>query len=56
MDTNGIVPIPRTMDQIPVCRAQIYKLIDAGELKRVHIGRRAFITQASITEYLARLR
>ncbi len=33
----------------------LYKLIDSGSIKRVKIGRRAFITQASIDAFVASL-
>jgi excisionase family DNA binding protein len=36
-------------------RSKIYKLIDEGELLRVNIGRRAFVTRQSIDDYVSRL-
>ncbi|MGA9357879.1 MAG: helix-turn-helix domain-containing protein [Mycobacterium sp.] len=33
----------------------VYKLIDSGSIQRVKIGRRAFITQASIDAFIASL-
>ncbi|BBY47646.1 hypothetical protein MARA_11140 [Mycolicibacterium arabiense] len=36
-------------------RSSLYELIDAGEITRVKIGRRAFITTASIAAYVDRL-
>jgi Helix-turn-helix domain len=33
----------------------LYKLIDSGSIRRVKIGRRAFITQASIDAFIASL-
>ena len=38
-----------------ISRAQVYKLIDAGQLTRVKIGRRAMITRASCDQYLESL-
>ncbi len=39
-----------------VSRTTIYRLIDAGEIERVHVIDSARITQASIDAYVARLR
>lgn len=36
-------------------RSSVYNLIDDGYLTRVHVGRRAFITAASIDAYVALL-
>ena len=33
----------------------VYKLIDTGSIQRVKIGRRAFITQASVDAFVASL-
>lgn len=33
----------------------LYKLIDSGSIQRVKIGRRAFVTQASINAFIASL-
>jgi excisionase family DNA binding protein len=33
----------------------LYKLIDSGSIRRVKIGRRAFITQASVDAFVASL-
>jgi Tfp pilus assembly protein FimV len=33
----------------------LYKLIDSGSVQRVKIGRRAFITQASVDRFVASL-
>lgn len=38
-----------------VSRTTVYRLIDQGELERVRIGTRAFITQESLEAYVARL-
>lgn len=39
-----------------VSRTTIYRLIDAGEIERVHVIESARITRASIDAYIARLR
>jgi hypothetical protein len=38
-----------------VSRSTVYNLIDSGDLKRVNIGHRAFITAESIRAYLDRV-
>jgi hypothetical protein len=38
-----------------VSRTTVYDLVKRGELTKVNIGARAFITVASIDDYLARL-
>lgn len=51
-----LVPIPEAMEYLGgVCRSTIYSLIDGGDLVRVHVGRRAFVTGASLAAYLDRL-
>ena len=47
--------IPATLRQIPVSRQWIHELVKRGELQRVKIGKRVFITQASIDAYIDRL-
>ena len=49
-----LVPLREAMDEHlgGVCRSTIYKLINEGHLKRVHIGTRAFVTGESIAAYL----
>lgn len=50
-----LVDLRGTLNQIPIRRTSLYALIDAGELTRVKVGGRAFITQASIDAYVERL-
>lgn len=38
-----------------VSKVKVYELINAGELKKVKIGRRSFITDESLDAYLERL-
>ena len=38
-----------------VCRATIYGLVNRGELVKVNLGRRAFITADSLEAYIERL-
>lgn len=50
-----LVPIPDAMYQLGgLGRTTIYQLIDSEELVRVNIGRRAFITAASIRAFVLR--
>ena len=54
-DTPIIVPIPDAMEMLGgISRATIYALLASGELTRVHVGRRAFITTESIRELIER--
>ena len=39
----------------PLSRASIYRLIGAGKIQKVNIGKRSFVTAASIDEYVSRL-
>lgn len=61
MNTQHLVPIGTTRDEGVrgalggITRPTIYKLIAAGELKSVHIGRRHFVTAASLAAYVDRL-
>lgn len=36
-------------------RTTLYELIERGELERVHIGRRGFVTAKSLASYVNRL-
>ena len=56
MDKPLLTPIPGVQSQLgDVSRTTIYKLVDSGELVRVNIGRRSFITTESLTAYVERL-
>lgn len=51
-----LVPIDEAMSTLGnIGRTTFYGLIDAGEVQRVKIGRRAFITAQSLTAYVDRL-
>jgi len=51
-----IAPIPNAQEMIGgVCRTTLYKLVSDGEIELVKIGRRSFITVASLTAYVGRL-
>lgn len=36
-----------------ISRTMLYALLEQGQIKRVNIGRRAFITRASMDDYVA---
>lgn len=56
-DTNRLlVPYDETMHQLgDIGRTTLYELFDRGELTRVNIGRRGFVTAKSIAAYVDRL-
>lgn len=54
--STTINPIPVAQAKLGgIGRTKLYDLFSQGELVRVNIGRRAFVTQASIDSYLSRL-
>ena len=50
-----LVPIPDACTMLGVGRTKTYELADTGELVKVNIGRRAFITAKSLAAYVDRL-
>jgi predicted DNA-binding transcriptional regulator AlpA len=53
---NRLVSIQETRQTLGgLGRTHVYELIKRGELTRVHIGRRSFVTSASLASYLDRL-
>ena len=55
MTERLLVSIPDAMNPLEISDSTLHKLISPGQLKRTHIGRRAFITRSSIDAYMARL-
>lgn len=52
----SLIPIPAVQNELGgISRTTVYELIGSGELTRVNIGRRCFITADSIAAYLSRL-
>lgn len=50
------LPIPETQAALGgLSRSAIYELIDKGHLVRVKVGRRSFVTTASIADYTRRV-
>ena len=41
--------------RIPVGHSKYYELIGSGELRSVRIGRRRFVTESAVAEYIAKL-
>ncbi|MDP7735139.1 helix-turn-helix transcriptional regulator [Mycobacterium paragordonae] len=51
-----LVPIPEARSALgEIGRSTLYELIDQGELVRVKLGRRAFVTAESLAAYVDRL-
>lgn len=56
MSERLLVPVPDTCTQLGgVSRTTIYELVKQGELVKVNIGRRGFITAESLAAYVDRL-
>ena len=52
-----LIPIPDTCSKLGgVSRTTVYDLVNQGELVKVNIGRRGFITSESLAAYVDRLR
>jgi hypothetical protein len=55
-DDRLLVPIPDTCARLGgISRTTLYELIDRGDVVKVNIGRRGFITAESIGAYVGRL-
>ena len=51
-----LVPVPDTCAQLGgVSRTTVYELVKQGQLVKVNIGRRGFITSESLAAYVERL-
>lgn len=55
IDESGAHIVGGSRDSRPLSRSTIYRLIERGELQRVNIGKRAFVTADLIEAYLERL-
>lgn len=55
--SRKIIPLEKArLDYLGgISKVKLYELINAGELARVKIGRRSFITDQSLDAYLERL-
>lgn len=55
-DDRLLVPIDDTCTRLGgICRTTVYDLINRGDLVKVKIGTRGFITAASINAYVDRI-
>lgn len=55
-DDQLLVPIPDTCTRLGgISRTTVYELINRGELVKVNIGTRGFITAGSIAGYVDRI-
>lgn len=51
-----LVPVPEAMETLGgIGRTKFYDVVNAGELVKVNIGSRSFITAESLAAYLERL-
>ena len=55
MPEKLLMAIPEALDSLGIGRSTLYELIEKGQLERVHIGRRSFITAASLKAFVDRL-
>lgn len=54
--TRKLVPMPEARGVLGgIGRSMLYEMIERGDLVRVNIGRRAFVTSESLEAYLDRL-
>jgi hypothetical protein len=55
-DEQLLIPIPDTCTRLGgISRTTVYELVNRGELVKVNIGTRGFITAESIAAYVDRL-
>lgn len=47
-----LVSVPEALHALGVGRSTFYKLIRAGSLQQVHIGRRSFVTRDSVMSFV----
>ena len=51
---DALMTFPEAQVKVPVGRTKLYKLIAEGELERIKIGSRTFITASSLDLYIER--
>lgn len=51
---DALITFPEAQVKVPVGRTKLYKLIAEGELERIKIGSRTFITASSLDLYIER--
>lgn len=50
-----LIAVPAVMARLGIGRTKLYELIDSGELRRVKIGSRRFVTDAALDDFITRL-
>ena len=55
MEDDRLHTINTTLERIPVSRDKLYQLIGSGQLKSIKIGRRRFVAESAIQEFIADL-
>lgn len=56
MESRAIYSVPEAQHYLGgISRTTLYALLDSDDVKRVNIGRRAFITRKSMDDYIARI-
>lgn len=51
---DELLTFPEAQSKVPVGRTKLYKLIAEGELERIKIGTRTFLTASSLDNYIER--
>ncbi|MFH5209033.1 helix-turn-helix domain-containing protein [Antrihabitans sp. NCIMB 15449] len=52
---DNLNTIQQALEKVPVSRSKLYDLLKSHELKSVTVGRRRFILDSQIEEYIAGL-
>jgi len=47
--------ITQTTDRLGICRANLYNLLNSGDLRSVKIGRRRLVPEQAIIDFIASL-
>lgn len=47
--------IAQTTDRLGICRANLYNLLNSGDLRSVKIGRRRLVPEQAIIDFIATL-
>lgn len=48
-------PVESVMERLSLGRSTVFALIASGDLRSVKVGRRRLVSEAAITEYIARI-
>jgi len=52
---TDLLTVPEVVARLRVSRRQVYRLMDAGRLRYVKIGRRTFVKSSEIEAFIASL-